>query len=464
MVYWKEQIDILKKQANFQEVAEIYLKIADLNRDTFKNIHKEKENIQFAIHFLKHKADILQEFNELEELSRIYQNIANLFSRISNLKKAIQYNKMAIKLAREHGFYQILSFTYQQLFNCFSELRDYNSAKEVLLIAIEYFANECLKYENEEILNLNLSELYQIIKRLYYLLNDADDYISYAKKEASSYIRIAQSLGTESKDAERKATLYRGAALCYQEIDNNIIECASCFYLSGNFFRSIDKFTDAGESYNNSAHVFEEIGNYQKAYELYFKAGINYQNGKDLQPCLENFLKAYDLTLEAKIQFNKEELYNSIIQGLNQFAKNKIRSKQFYIAATSILESLKFYTSTENFNSVLFLEMIKRVSNNYYKAANFKKIRKKNILYAYFLAAISSLLTNRIDKAKKIMNEIESDGAIVERYKSIVNYIITLLNENKKVSIDNFPETLQNFINRYDEVNYLISLFDVFSE
>jgi len=316
MVYWKEQIDILKKQANFQEVAEIYLKIADLNRDTFKNIHKEKENIQFAIHFLKHKADILQEFNELEELSRIYQNIANLFSRISNLKKAIQYNKMAIKLAREHGFYQILSFTYQQLFNCFSELRDYNSAKEVLLIAIEYFANECLKYENEEILNLNLSELYQIIKRLYYLLNDADDYISYAKKEASSYIRIAQSLGTESKDAERKATLYRGAALCYQEIDNNIIECASCFYLSGNFFRSIDKFTDAGESYNNSAHVFEEIGNYQKAYELYFKAGINYQNGKDLQPCLENFLKAYDLTLEAKIQIN-----NKIIVNKNGFCR-----------------------------------------------------------------------------------------------------------------------------------------------
>jgi hypothetical protein len=197
---------------------------------------------------------------------------------------------------------------------------------------------------------------------------------------------------------------------------------------------------------------------------LYFKAGINYQNGKDLQPCLENFLKAYDLTLEANIQFNREELYNSIILGLNQFAKNKMRSKQFYIAATSILESLKFYTSTENFNSVLFLEMIKRVSNNYYKAANFKKIRKKNILYAYFLAAISSLLTNRIDKAKKIMNEIDSDGAIVERYKSIVNFIISLLNENKKVSIDNFPESLQNFIKRYDEVNYLISLFDVFLE
>lgn len=461
IIYWQEQIDLLKKQASFLEVAEIYLKIADINRDNFKNEKKERENIQYAIHFLKHKADVLLEFNELEKLARIYQNIANLYSRISNLKKAIEFNKMAIKLARDHGFYQILSFTYQQLFICFSDLKDYNSAKEVLLIAIEYFANECLKYENEDIINLNLSELYQIIKKLYNLLNDSDNYTSYAKKEASSYISIAQSLGDDKKDAERKGTLYRGAALCYREIQNNLIECSSCFFLAGNYFLSVEKFDDAGENYNNSAQIFEEIGNFQKAYELYIKAGKNYQDAKNLQPSIENFLNGHNLAIEKELSFDKKELYNALIQELNQFAKEKIRSKQFYIAATSILESIKLYANTENFNSILVAEMIKRVSKTYYKAANFKKIRKRNIRYAYFLSAMSSLLLNRIDKAKEIMAEIHSDGKAIEKSKAIVEFIIDRLEKKQEISIEIFPENLQNFINRYEEIKYIIELFNI---
>lgn len=460
--YWDEQIESSKKQAKFLEVAEIYLKIADLYKFTFKNIKKEKEKILFAIQFLNHEADIRLEFNELEEVARIFQNIANLYSRINNYRKAIKFNKMAIKLSREHGYYQILSFTYQQLFSCFSELKDYNAAKEIVLIAIEYFANEVLKYESSNLLNLNVPQLYQIIKKLYFMLNDSQNYVNYAKKEASSYINIAQSLGNDPKDEERKATLYRGAALCYNEIQNNLIECASCFYLAGNFFLSLEKFSEAAENYNNAAMAFRQIGNFQKAFELYIKAALNYQKSKNLQYSIENFLNAYDLTIENKIEFDKLVLYNHLIQSLNQFAKEKIKMKEFYIAATSILESLKFYSSSDNdrFNPVIFAEMVKRISKNYHKAASFKQIQPRNIRYAYFLAALSRLLLKQIDEANEIMKEITSNGNRVEKYKAIVNYIIESLNQNQRVLISNFPKNLQKFINRYAEVKYFISLFE----
>lgn len=461
MKYWDKQIETCKKQAKFLEIAELYIKQADIHRDIFRNTKKEQENILYAIQFLNHEADVRLEFNELEAVARTFQNIANLYNRISNFRKAIKFNKMAIKLAKEHGYYHILQYTYQQLFSCFSDLGDYNSAKEIVLVGIEYFASEALKYEQKDILNLNLSALYQIIKKLYFMLNDTDNYVSYAKKEASTYISIAQSLGNDPTDAEKKGTLYRGAALCYNEIQNNLIECASCFFLAGNFFHSIQKNSDAAENYNNAAMVFGQIGNYQKAFDLYVKAALNYQK-INVRNSLENFLNAYDLTLNEDIEFNRNELYNYLIQGLNQYAKEKIKTKEFYSAATSILESLKFYSNldSERFKPEIFAEMVKRASKNYYKAASFKNIRPRNIRYAYFLSALSRLLLKQIDEAKKIMKEVNTNGNQVEKYKSIVNQIIEWINENKQILISDFPKNIQKFINRYDEVKYIISLFE----
>ncbi len=462
MKYWDKQIETCKKQAKFLEIAELHIKQAEIYRDKFRNTKKEKENILYAIQFLNHEADVRLEFNELEAVARTFQNIANLYNQILNFRKAIKFNKMAIKLAKEHGYYQILQYTYQQLFSCFSELGDYNSAKEIVLVGIEYFASEALKYEQKDILNLNLSALYQIIKKLYFMLNDTDNYVSYAKKEASTYISIAQSLGNDPTDAEKKGTLYRGAALCYNEIQNNLIECASCFFLAGNFFHSIEKTSDAAENYNNAAMVFGQIGNYQKAFELYIKAALNYQNINNVRNCLENFLNAYDLTLKEEIDFNRTELYNYLIQGLNKYAKEKIKTKEFYSAATSILESLKFYSSfnSERFSPEIFAEMVKRVSKNYYKAASFKTIRPRNIRFSYFLAALSRLLLKQIDEAKEIMKEVNTNGSRVEKYKAIVNQIIEWINEDKEILISDFPQNIQKFILRYDEVKYIISLFE----
>jgi len=461
MKYWDRQIETCKKQAKFLEIAELYIKQADTYRDFFRNTKKEKENLLYAIQFLNHEADVRLEFNELEAVARTFQNIANLYNRISNFRKAIKFNKMAIKLAKEHGYYHILQYTYQQLFSCFSELGDYNSAKEIVLVGIEYFASEALKYEQKDILNLNLSALYQIIKKLYFMLNDTDNYVSYAKKEASTYISIAQSLGNDPTDAEKKGTLYRGAALCYNEIQNNLIECASCFFLAGNFFHSIEKNSDAAENYNNAAMVFGQIGNYQKAFELYVKAALNYQK-INVRNSLENFLNAYDLTLNEDIEFNRNELYNYLIQGLNQYAKEKIRTKEFYSAATSILESLKFYSNldSERFNPEIFAEMVKRASKNYYKAASFKNIRPRNIRYAYFLSALGHLLLKKIDEAKNIMKEVNTNGSRVEKYKAIVNQIIEWIKEDKVILISDFPANIRKFILRYNEVKYIISLFE----
>ncbi|MCK4238947.1 MAG: hypothetical protein KAX33_07495, partial [Candidatus Lokiarchaeota archaeon] len=188
----------------------------------------------------------------------------------------------------------------------------------------------------------------------------------------------------------------------------------------------------------------------------------NYQNINNVRNCLENFLNAYDLTLKEEIVFNRTELYNYLIQGLNKYAKQKIKTKEFYSAATSILESLKFYSNldSERFNPEIFAEMVKRASKNYYKAASFKTIRPRNIRFSYFLAALSRLLLKQIDEAKEIMKEVNTNGSRVEKYKAIVNQIIEWINEDKEILISDFPQNIQKFILRYDEVKYIISLFE----
>ena len=60
----------------------------------------------------------------------------------------------------------------------------------------------------------------------------------------------------------------------------------------------------------------------------------------------------------------------------------------------------------------------------YYKAANLKKIGSSHIVQSYVMAAISSILNGNIDKALKILSEIEMKGNTVNKYKELVQIII----------------------------------------
>ncbi len=78
-------------QAKLHEVAELYLRIAEIFIEKFQDTLSEKKNILNSIKFLKQESTLLKEFDETRKLAQNYQNIAELYWKSSDFKNAIKY-------------------------------------------------------------------------------------------------------------------------------------------------------------------------------------------------------------------------------------------------------------------------------------------------------------------------------------------------------------------------------------
>ncbi|MFX1293005.1 MAG: hypothetical protein ACFFAG_18810, partial [Promethearchaeota archaeon] len=81
---YKKQIIDYKLQAKLHEVAELYLRIAEIFQDKFDDTLSEKRNILNSINFLKQESTLLKEFDETRKLAQNYQNIAELYWKSSD--------------------------------------------------------------------------------------------------------------------------------------------------------------------------------------------------------------------------------------------------------------------------------------------------------------------------------------------------------------------------------------------
>ncbi|MFW9771581.1 MAG: hypothetical protein ACFFEO_05365, partial [Candidatus Thorarchaeota archaeon] len=248
----------------------------------------------------------------------------------------------------------------------------------------------------------------------------------------------------------------------YQEINNNLLESASCFVLSGNYLERIEEFDDAATNFFNAAVIFKELNNLEMTYKHYVKAGDNYWKANNVNDSTESYLCAYDIAIEGGLEFNKFGIFNQIVRGLNIIAKEGLKNKEFYTAATLILESIKFYQQLDTAKDFLLNEMINNLYKYYYRAAHLKKIGYSHIVQSYVLAAISSVLNGKIEKAKKILSEIESEGYTVKKYKEMVELIINWVIEGRNVEFQEFPYGIQRIIQGSEEINYLLRLFKGF--
>ena len=136
-----------------------------------------------------------------------------------------------------------------------------------------------------------------------------------------------------------------------------------------------------------------------------------------------------------------------------------MKNKQFYTAATLIMESIKFYQQLDTAKPFLLNEMVKNVYRYYYRAANLKKIGHSHIVQSYVLAAISSILNGKKNKALEIISEIEFEGNTVNKYKELVKLIIEWASEGKEVELKNFPYDLQRIVQGSEDIKYLLKLF-----
>ncbi|GAJ23950.1 unnamed protein product [marine sediment metagenome] len=87
---YKKQIVDYKLQAKLHEIAELYLRIAEISMEKFQDATMEKKNILNSIKFLKQESTLLKEFNETRKLAQNYQNVAELYLKLSDFKNSIK--------------------------------------------------------------------------------------------------------------------------------------------------------------------------------------------------------------------------------------------------------------------------------------------------------------------------------------------------------------------------------------
>jgi tetratricopeptide (TPR) repeat protein len=458
---WQKQVESLKLQAKLHEIAEIYIKIADLYGEKLEDAKLEKRNILNAITYLKQESKLLIEFNEIRKLTHNYMNIAEMYLKVFNYKKTIEYFSLVIEIAKDQRFYDILSYSYHQIASSLEELDDFEKSNEIILDGIDYFHQLIDEFETTNDF-LTIAQLSQALRKLYKLNGNDDQFLNFSKKEAGAYINLAEEMEKIEENFQRIARYYRGAALCYQEINNNLIESASCFVLAGNYSEKVEDYEASAVNFFNAAITFKEMNNLDMAYKNFIKAGDNYWKAGIVNDSTESYLNAIDIAVEGSLEYNQFGLFNQIVRGLNIIAKEGLKNKQFYIAATLILESIKYYQRLDTAKDFLLNEMVNNVYKYYYKAAHLKKIGKSHIVQSYILAATCSILNGKIDKARKILSEIEVRGNSVQKYIKFVNIIIKWVSSNVEVEFENFPYDIQRLIQNSEEVMYLLKLFKGF--
>ncbi|MHA1988478.1 MAG: hypothetical protein ACW98D_17750, partial [Promethearchaeota archaeon] len=198
------------------------------------------------------------------------------------------------------------------------------------------------------------------------------------------------------------------------------------------------------------------------AYKHYIKAGDNFWKIGSINESTESYLNAYDIAIEGGLEFDRYGIFNQIIRGLNKIAEEDLKNKQFFNAATLILESIKFYEQLDTAKDFLLREMVNNVYRYYYRAANMKKINSSHIILSYVLASISCILNGKLDKAWKIISEIDTESNTVKKYKAIIKIMIERISKGKEVVLSDFPYNLRRLIERSGEILFLLKLFKGF--
>jgi len=455
--FWEKQISSFKLQGKLHEVAETFLRIAEIY-EKLNNSKLYKRNLLNSINFLKQESKILKDFNDIRKLAQNYENIAELYLKTQDIKNAKKFYLNVINIAKDYQYFDLLSYSYKQIASCYQELDEINKSNDIIYDGIEFFSHLFQTFDQKND-NLAISQISKVLKSLYQLINEEEQFVSYSKKEAGAYINLAERLEKKEGNYHKIATYYRGAALCYKEINNNLIESASCFVLAGNYSEKNEDYNEAATNFFNAAVTFKELNNLEMTYKHYVKAGDNYWKIENVNDSTESYLNAYDIAVEGDLEYNRFGIFNQIVRGLNIIAKEGLKNKQFYTAATLIMESIKFYQQLDTAKDFLLKEMVKNVYRYYYRAANLKKIGHSHIVQSYVLAAISSILNGKNSKALEIISEIEFEGSTVNKYKELVKLIIERASEGKEVEFKNFPYNLQRIVQNSEDIKYLLKLF-----
>ena len=88
-----------------------------------------------------------------------------------------------------------------------------------------------------------------------------------------------------------------------------------------------------------------------------------------------------------------------------------------------------------------------------------KEVGYSHIVLSYVLASISCIFNVKLDKAWKIISEIEYTGSTINKYKEIIKIMIEVVSKGNQVEINDFPFPLRRIIESSEEIMFLLKLF-----
>ena len=99
--FWEKQISSFKLQGKLHEVAETFLRIAELY-EKLNDSKLYKKNLLNSINFLKQESKILKDYDDIRKLAQNYENIAELYLKTQDIKNAHKYYLNVINIAKDY--------------------------------------------------------------------------------------------------------------------------------------------------------------------------------------------------------------------------------------------------------------------------------------------------------------------------------------------------------------------------
>jgi hypothetical protein len=455
--YYISYFNNLMKTGAVNEAANVALRISNIFNEKLNDNEKYKEYISKSIGLIANQIEILNGVGTHREICGKYQILSMLYMQIEDWENVIITAKLALEIAIKIKDYSIISNAYNDLFTVFQNLEQPKNAHNVLYESMDYFSKEASEYELKQEL-LPLSQLYQIIKNIHSQMRNFKKFQLYSRKEAGVYITLAKLGMLYNTGYAQIASYYRGAALCYRETEQNELDCASCFFLAGDYYLEAKKYMEASINYEDAAFAFEKIDNLDKTYELYIKAGEYAAKTKSLQPAIENFMSAYEVL--NRIEKDPRKVLNLLVKNLKLLGKIEEASQNYFAAATLQLEAAIYYEKYPERSSENLKEILLSAQKNYWNAITSDQSQHKRSIIAY-TCALSAILSKILGKAQatndsmKILNKIDSKTG--KSYKKLSDLILVNLNSSEDLDLKQ-DKKMERLFNNSEEIKKAFEL------
>lgn len=453
--------DLLQKitEGAFSEASNIALKIATIYHEKLADKENEFKYIHKAIDLVKNQIAIIEGIGTQRELSTKYQMMAMLYVKVEEWALVIEFAKKALELAKNIKEFSIIANAYNDLALATEHLEDPHKAQNIIFEAMDYFAKEATQFEQNQDL-FPLAQIYQIMKNFYTDLRDPHRFQIFSRKEAAVYIALAKATLLNENSNAQVASYYRGAALCYRETKLNDLDCATCFFLAGNYYNEAKRYVEASINYQDAAIVFEKLQKFKKASELFVKAGENAVKANNLEIAIENFIHAYDTLIHESTETRK--IINLLVKYLIQLARIQETADNSFVAGTLYLEAAFYIEKLLDHDPAEFQQYFENMQKNYVFAVKIatEMTKKSSLAYVYALASITSKILDNNLTAKNLLEELaQLKSKTAFQYTELTQRIEEFIDKKEFIDLSR-DNKFEKLLNTSDELQKIIILYN----